>query len=84
MHASLREENLPTVFLPATQPWDPTTADTFELRTAVRRTPLIPSVRAAVASVNSAIPRRVSHAGTAGERLNAAGGRFVDLPYVVT
>jgi putative ABC transport system permease protein len=56
MHASLREENHPTVFLPATQPWDPTVPDTFELRTAVPPTALIPSVRAAVASVNSAIP----------------------------
>ena len=56
MHASLREENRPTVFLPATQPWDPTVADTFELRTAVSPTALISSVRAAVASVNSALP----------------------------
>jgi putative ABC transport system permease protein len=56
MHASLREENRPAVFLPPTQPWDPTVADTFELRTAVRPTALISSVRAAVASVNSALP----------------------------
>jgi putative ABC transport system permease protein len=56
MHGSLREENQPTLFFPATQPWDPTLADTFELRTAVRPTALIPEVRAAVASVNSAIP----------------------------
>jgi putative ABC transport system permease protein len=55
-YMSLREENHPTVFLPATQPWDPTVADTFELRTAVPPTTLIPSVRAAVGSVNSAIP----------------------------
>jgi putative ABC transport system permease protein len=56
MHGSLREENQPTLFFPATQPYDPTIADIFELHTAAPPAVLIPSVRAAVASVNSAIP----------------------------
>jgi putative ABC transport system permease protein len=55
-YTSLREEIHPTVFFPATQLHDIVPADAFELRTAVRPTALIPSVRAAVASVNSAIP----------------------------
>jgi putative ABC transport system permease protein len=54
-YTSLREEIHPTVFFPVTQLHDLLLADAFELRTAVRPTALIPSVRAAVASVNCAI-----------------------------
>jgi putative ABC transport system permease protein len=55
-YVSLGEEVHPTVSFPATQAHDLTVADAFELRTAVRPTALTPSVQAAVASVNSAIP----------------------------
>jgi len=55
-YRSLREEIHPTVFFPNTQLHDIVPATTFELRTAVRPTTIIPSVRAAIASVNSAIP----------------------------
>jgi putative ABC transport system permease protein len=51
MYASPWEEHRPTVFFPAIQVHDLTEADAFELRTAVRPTALISSVRAAVASV---------------------------------
>ncbi len=56
MYASPWEEHRPTVFFPVTQAHDLTGADTFELRTAIPPTALISSVRAAVASVNPAIP----------------------------
>jgi putative ABC transport system permease protein len=56
MYESPWEEHRPTVFFPYTQAHDILVAYMFELRTAVRPTALISSVRAAVASVNSAIP----------------------------
>lgn len=56
MYASPWEEHRPTVFFPDTQAHDILGAGTFELHTAVPPTALIPSVQAAVASVNSAIP----------------------------
>jgi putative ABC transport system permease protein len=54
-YVSLREEIHPTVFFPDTQLHDIVPANVFELRTAVRPTTPISSVRAAIASVNPAI-----------------------------
>jgi putative ABC transport system permease protein len=55
---SLREENLPTAFLPLNQPYELgfEDRDTLELRTAIPPSRLIVPVLAAVAEVNRAIP----------------------------
>jgi len=55
---SLREENLPTAFLPLNQPYDLgfEDRDTLALRTAIPPSRLIVAVLAAVAEVNRAIP----------------------------
>jgi ABC-type antimicrobial peptide transport system permease subunit len=55
---SLREENLPTAFLPLNQPFELgfEDRDTLELRTAIPPSRLIVPVLAAVAEVNRAIP----------------------------
>ncbi len=55
---SLREENLPTAFLPLNQPYDLgfEDRDTLALRTAIPPSRLIVPVLAAVAEVNRAIP----------------------------
>ena len=55
-YESVREENLPTAFFPAAQVPVNAASETFELRTAMRPSALVPSVQAAIAGVNKDIP----------------------------
>ncbi len=55
-YESVREDTLPTAFLPATQAPEHAQTDTFELRTAIPPSALAGLVQAAVADVNKQIP----------------------------
>jgi putative ABC transport system permease protein len=55
-YESVREATLPTAFFPATQVPDHADSETFELRTVVRPSTLIPAAQAAIAQVNKEIP----------------------------
>jgi predicted permease len=51
-YARVGEKTKPTVFLPATQPFDRVTVEQYEMRTTVAPEMVIPEVRRAVAAVN--------------------------------
>ena len=55
-YESVREDTFPTAFLPAAQLPPRPERETFELRTEIRPSALVPAVQAAVAGVNKEIP----------------------------
>src|SRR5581483_4943087 len=55
-YEQVREKTKPTVFQPATQPFDVATVEQYEVRTAAAPKMLIPEVQRAVAEVNPRLP----------------------------
>jgi putative ABC transport system permease protein len=55
-YSSVREDTLPTAFIPANQAPEHAETDTFELRTAIPPSALVSQVEAAIAGVNKEIP----------------------------
>jgi len=55
-YEQVSEKTKPTVFLPATQPFDVSTVEQYEVRTAAAPETLIPEVQRAMAEVNPRLP----------------------------